>query len=218
MILMREASGGFEKSGDYDWDLRYIHEKEEAAARYGDSAVDHDLPLAEKLRRDGDRSRKQAPIFHKEDAKPNDPPPEEQISNPPRASEVSANEGEATAATIGTPVSKGPKYWAEGKLLKAEDDKPEMVQFNSPAGVPFTIGRAATNDLSIVGVPAVSVNHCSVRLQEDGDVVMLTDTSLNGTFINGTLVGKGNEAVVPNGAVITFIKNKPYPQLVLKIK
>ena len=30
--------------------------------------------------------------------------------------------------------------------------------------------------------------------------VILADTSLNGTFVNGTLVGKGNETTVPNGA------------------
>lgn len=30
--------------------------KAETVARYGQSAVDHDLPLADKLRRDGDRT------------------------------------------------------------------------------------------------------------------------------------------------------------------
>ena len=30
--------------------------------------------------------------------------------------------------------------------------------------------------------------------------MILADTSLNGTFVNGTLVGKGNETTVPNGA------------------
>ena len=227
LVIMREASNGFERMGDWDWDLRYIHEKEENAARYGDAAVDHDLPLADKLRRDGDRSRKQAPIFHKTgeqneaaNKQGNDAQPaaDSHSAAAARVSEASGNDGEPTAATVGTPVSKGPKFWAEGKLMKAEDDKPELVQFNSPIGTAFTIGRAATNDLSLPAVPAVSVSHCSLRLQDDGDAVVLTDSSLNGTFINGMLVGKGNEAIVPSGAVITFIKNKPYPQLVLKMK
>lgn len=226
MIVNRESAGGFERLGDWDWDSRYVHEKEENAARYGDAAVDHDLSLADKLRRDGDRSRKQAPIFHKpgdqaetankqgQDAQP---AADSRSGEGGRASDASGNEGEPTAATIGTPISRGPKYWAEGKLTKAEDEKPEVVQFNSPIGSAFTIGRAATNDLSL-GISAVSVAHCSLRLQDDGEAVVLADTSLNGTFINGTLVGKGNEAVIPNGAVITFIKNKSYPQLVLRMK
>ena len=225
MIINREASSGFDRMGDWDWDLRYIHEKEENAARYGDAAVDHELALADKLRRDGDRSRKQAPIFHKTGEQTEVPPKQGNDAQPAadshsaaaRVSEASGAEGEPTAATVGTPVSRGPKYWAEGKVMKAEDEKPEVVQFNSPIGAAFTIGRAANNDLSLA-VPAVSVSHCSLRLQDDGEAVVLADTSLNGTFINGTLVGKGNEAVIPNGAVITFIKNKSYPQLVLRMK
>ena len=78
--------------------------------------------------------------------------------------------------------------------------------------------------------------------------VILSDTSLNGTFVNGTLVGKGNEVTVPNGsladgkndhfsdffreeivtwktlpdgplsgAVLTFIKNRQYPQVTLQL-
>lgn len=33
-------------------------------ARYGEGAVDQELPLADKLRRDGERSRKAAPVFN----------------------------------------------------------------------------------------------------------------------------------------------------------
>ena len=38
--------------------------KAEAVARYGEGAVDQELPLADKLRRDGERSRKAAPVFN----------------------------------------------------------------------------------------------------------------------------------------------------------
>ncbi|CAJ1398903.1 unnamed protein product [Effrenium voratum] len=227
MILMREAGNGFDRGLDWDWDLRYSHEKEEAVARYGEGAVDHELPLADKLRRDGDRSRKVAPIFHT--AKTGGE--KENVGESPQAAgdisgsavqaaltEVSADNPETT---MGTPVSKGvglAKTWGEGRLIRTEEDKdkPELVVFSQPAGAPFPIGRGSSCELTLAGITGISVQHCSLRL-EDGEP-LLSDTSLNGTYVNGALVGKGNERVLPTGAVITFIKNKPYPQMVFIAK
>ncbi|CAJ1363073.1 unnamed protein product [Effrenium voratum] len=132
--------------------------------------------------------------------------------------EVSADNPETT---MGTPVSKGvglAKTWGEGRLIRTEEDKdkPELVVFSQPAGAPFPIGRGSSCELTLAGITGISVQHCSLRL-EDGEP-LLSDTSLNGTYVNGALVGKGNERVLPTGAVITFIKNKPYPQMVFIAK
>lgn len=234
MILMREAANGFDRAVDWDWEVRYVHEKAETVARYGQSAVDHDLPLADKLRRDGDRSRKAAPVFNTGAATKSMPPAEGLSPQGPghdshsaaahgggtEASENNPN-AETVAVTVGTPVSKGPKQWGEGKLLRQEDEKPELVALCNPVGTSFTIGRGNSCDLALNGLTGVSVSHCSLRVQEDEGAefpsVILADTSLNGTFVNGTLVGKGNETTVPNGAVLTFIKNKQYPQLTLQL-
>ena len=149
LIVMRESSSSFDRMGDWDWDLRYIHEKEENAARYGDAAVDHDLPLADKLRRDGDRSRKQAPIFHKTgdqaeaaNKQGNEAAPGQDSHSgaAARVSEASGNEGEPTAATVGTPVSKSAKVFAEGKLPRPDDDRADATSS------PIASGRGANND------------------------------------------------------------------------
>lgn len=43
------------------------------------------------------------------------------------------------------------------------------------------------------------MGHAVLQDGNDYPTVILSDTSLNGTFVNGTLVGKGNEVTVPNG-------------------
>eukprot|EP00913_Durusdinium_trenchii_P006746 g6342.t1 len=221
MILMREASQGFDRVTDWDWEIRYIHEKAEAVARYGEGAVDQELPLADKLRRDGDRSgrrstavsRKTAPVLNTGATKSRPAQPGDSHSINVGQADVPDSPGEharsdgsqhvETAATLGTPVSKGAKNWAEGKLLRQEDDRPELVAFCAPPGTPFVVGRGSSCDLALTGLAGMSV--------------LLNDTSLNGTFVNGTLVGKGNEVPVSNGAVVTFIKGKAYPQMTVQL-
>lgn len=225
MILMREASQGFDRVTDWDWEIRYIHEKAEAVARYGEGAVDQELPLADKLRRDGDRSRKTAPVLNTGATKSRPAQPGDSHSINVGQADVPDSPGEharsdgsqhvETAATLGTPVSKGAKNWAEGKLLRQEDDRPELVAFCAPPGTPFVVGRGSSCDLALTGLAGMSVSHCSFRVEDSGEV-LLNDTSLNGTFVNGTLVGKGNEVPVSNGAVVTFIKGKAYPQMTVQ--
>lgn len=232
MILMREAGNGFDRNVDWDWEVRYVHEKAETVARYGEGAVDQELPLADKLRRDGDRSRKSAPVFNTQAATKSQPPPDglspqanmdsHSAGHHVPGTDVSENAPNAeTLATVGTPVSKGVKIWGEGKLLRQEDDKGELLQLSNPVGTSFTIGRGNSCDVALTGLTGISVSHCSLRMQEeDGNdypTVILSDTSLNGTFVDGTLVGKGNEVTVPNGAVLTFIKGKQYPQVTLQL-
>ncbi|CAK9045135.1 Casein kinase I, partial [Durusdinium trenchii] len=233
MILMREASQGFDRVTDWDWEIRYIHEKAEAVARYGEGAVDQELPLADKLRRDGDRSgrRSTAVFFPKTEPQNGAGAQHWRHEVPASTADVPDSPGEharsdgsqhvETAATLGTPVSKGAKNWAEGKLLR------QAWRTGAPPGTPFVVGRGSSCDLALTGLAGMSVSHCSFRVEEtlatsdvvrgDSGEVLLNDTSLNGTFVNGTLVGKGNEVPVSNGAVVTFIKGKAYPQMTVQL-
>ena len=43
------------------------------------------------------------------------------------------------------------------------------------------------------------VEKSRLSLSQDSGDVILSDTSLNGTYVNGTLVGKGNELTLSSG-------------------
>ena len=60
------------------WSSIFDLRKAEAVARYGEGAVDQELPLADKLRRDGERSRKAAPVFNTAKGQPKEEPKEKE--------------------------------------------------------------------------------------------------------------------------------------------
>ena len=63
-------------------------------------------------------------------------------------------------------------------------------------GDTISIGRKATNNL-VVNDQALSGNHCVIYKQEDK--VMLKDLSTNGTYLNNTKIGQGNEVELQHG-------------------
>lgn len=74
-------------------------------------------------------------------------------------------------------------------------------------GERFTVGRAETNDL-IGDQPQLSGLHCSLCPGEDKEKpCLLTDTSSNGTFVDGAKVHKASR-VVPWGSRVEVVKGK----------
>eukprot|EP00931_Biecheleriopsis_adriatica_P060770 TRINITY_DN36507_c0_g1_i1.p1 TRINITY_DN36507_c0_g1~~TRINITY_DN36507_c0_g1_i1.p1 ORF type:complete len:519 (+),score=117.90 TRINITY_DN36507_c0_g1_i1:55-1611(+) len=227
----------FDRNLDWDWDVRYRLEKEQTAAKFGELAVETDLALAEKLRRDGPKSKKGIPVFHKDGDKQNaEAKAEKEESNAENVEVEQGSHGaagasqqsdhhsfdKAEAATDAGKTATKPKAWAQGMLIRAEGEKPEAIPFTQAVGTSFTIGRATGCDLQLAGMGQISTTHCALRLrllEGPGGLpdVALTDNSLNGTFVNGVQVGKGNEVIVTNGCIITFAKGRDYPQLAMRL-
>lgn len=71
-------------------------------------------------------------------------------------------------------------------------------------GVPVIIGRGDNANIRISGVGAenVSGNHCTIRFNRERDCYEVTDTSSNGTLVNGNRLTKGVTVSLPCGAEI----------------
>lgn len=57
----------------------------------------------------------------------------------------------------------------------------------------------------------LSSRHCNIRKEEKEPglfVIILQDTSTNGTFVGGEKVGKGNEVELTNGAEIFLLREQ----------
>ncbi|OWB79602.1 kinase activity protein [[Candida] boidinii] len=71
------------------------------------------------------------------------------------------------------------------------------------------IGRSKKCDIVLKSLD-ISTVHCEIgasRIENNGvfmDVIFLKDSSSNGTFINGQLVGKGNSCLVRSGDKVSF--------------
>jgi hypothetical protein len=84
--------------------------------------------------------------------------------------------------------------------LVFDDARPALLL----RGKSFAVGRAETNDL--VGEQLqLSGSHCTLR--PEGSRIMLTDTSSNGTFVNGEKVHRTSREV-PFGARVEVVKGK----------
>ncbi|KAI8850101.1 hypothetical protein BC829DRAFT_489038 [Chytridium lagenaria] len=98
-------------------------------------------------------------------------------------------------------VSPTPRnHWAslriKDQMFLASDDKDS-----------FVIGRAKDCDLCVLDM-RVSLRHCQL-LKKDGNVI-LEDLSMNGTLVNGTAVGKGNNVELKTGDTIALKKDLQY--------
>ncbi|GBG59520.1 hypothetical protein CBR_g38543 [Chara braunii] len=91
-----------------------------------------------------------------------------------------------------------------------EDMRPwgRLVAINNPfgnimlKGGETTIGRAdAGNDFSI------SKHHCRLLKDLHTDVVHIEDLSKNGTYVNGSLIGKGSRAVLHPGDEVCLVSS-----------
>lgn len=250
--MMRESKQPFNRSKDWDWDIKYQLDKEEQAAKFGETAVEKNLSLSDKLRRDAwNKRRTAAPNFHKADANDankgdarsvheigsagaaevgngsvahdfSEGPTEDGIAILPKKPDQKKAELETPPPNDAPVVVDTSKAWATGSLTRNPGEKSEMVVFSCPLGEAFSIGRGSKCSLSLEGVPLVSTNHCSLQLESEvatGSLpkVILTDGSLNGTFVDGDLLGKGNQATIANGSLITFAKGRDYPQIVMRL-
>lgn len=239
--MMRESKQPFDRNKDWDWDIKYQLDKEEQAAKFGETAVEKNLSLADRLRRDAwNKRRTAAPNFHKADANKRD-----EGSAGRGSAGAAASGGNASAANV---FSEGPtedgiaivpkesevmtppandvqssaKAWATGSLTREPGEKPETIIFSSPRGEAFIIGRGAKSEFQLEGVPLISTIHCSFQLESDvgaGSIpkVVLKDESLNGTLVDGNLLGKGNQTTIANGSLITFAKGRDFPQIVMRL-
>ncbi|PPQ83126.1 hypothetical protein CVT24_002468 [Panaeolus cyanescens] len=78
----------------------------------------------------------------------------------------------------------------------------------------YTIGRNTANQVVLPG-PKVSNNHCVISwdgVEGPGSTIAVQDSSSNGTFINGTRIGKGLTKLLREGNEIAF--GTAVPQLV----
>lgn len=66
------------------------------------------------------------------------------------------------------------------------------------------IGRSRSVDYRIQH-PQISGSQCTIEWNSLATEALLTDTSSNGTFVNGILVGRDNQVTLPSGACITFL-------------
>ena len=77
---------------------------------------------------------------------------------------------------------------------------PELARILQPAGP----HRAWLHPLAYPG--QVSGLQCTLRLEESpGQRVLVTDSSTNGTFVNGEEVARGETRELPIGAVMTIL-------------
>lgn len=81
----------------------------------------------------------------------------------------------------------------------------------------YTVGRSPNADINVTEhtfgdlkcLTSISRLQCELRKEVDpkGIQIFLKDTSNNGTWVNGKLVGKGNSRLIFHGDSISFWKN-----------
>ena len=97
-------------------------------------------------------------------------------------------------------------------------DKPELEDIRlTRSKESYTVGRHQDNDIALNlnkfqdrdFLSNISRKHLRIRLVEDrtGIFVYVDDFSSNGTYINGTLIGKGNTRAVNHGDDISIKKS-----------
>lgn len=101
------------------------------------------------------------------------------------------------------------KYASIAKLFSVKDGQSHILLPRKPAGV--TVGRSSSCDISIPGRD-ISSKHCqfSLSINNRQEYLLLTDTSSNGTSLNGEVLGKGNTAILRSGDRIQFAKSSTY--------
>ena len=74
----------------------------------------------------------------------------------------------------------------------------------------FTIGRKVSNDLQIKN-PKLSARHCRITREKERDNTYsyyVEDVSTNGTFHNGSKIGKENRMVLADGDEIVLLSKQ----------
>lgn len=101
------------------------------------------------------------------------------------------------------------KYEPIAKLFSVKSDQPHLLIPKIPRGI--LVGRSSTCDIKIAGGD-VSSKHCQFTISNTGgkEYLLLTDTSTNGTSVNGEALGKGISALLRSGDKISFAKTNTY--------
>lgn len=97
----------------------------------------------------------------------------------------------------------GPRTSAAGSksvCVNSADGRSYRVELK-PEGAPAYIGRAAGNAVRMDD-PSVSRLHCSLSLRSSGRVVIADLGSVNGTYVNGQLLGLDEARLLNTGDVI----------------
>ncbi|OBA19322.1 Pkinase-domain-containing protein [Metschnikowia bicuspidata var. bicuspidata NRRL YB-4993] len=101
------------------------------------------------------------------------------------------------------------KYEPVAKLFSVKPDQPHLLIPKIPRGI--VVGRSSSCDIKITGGD-VSSKHCQFSLSSTNgqEFLLVTDTSTNGTFVNGELLGKGISALLRSGDKISFARSSTY--------
>ncbi len=96
-----------------------------------------------------------------------------------------------------------PDVWGQAYFNGTGSDHPH-VDFTTDE---IIFGRKANSHVRLMH-PGTSSKHCVLRRMGGvGDsILMLTDTSTNGTFVNGTRIGNGQQLEIKNGQEIILIR------------
>ncbi|OBZ65027.1 Serine/threonine-protein kinase cds1 [Grifola frondosa] len=89
-------------------------------------------------------------------------------------------------------------------LLTPLDTRLDQQKFKA-SNATYTVGRELGNDLQLSG-NHISKFHCIICWdgQDSNSKITVIDLSMNGTYINGRLVGKHKRALLQHGDVIVF--------------
>ncbi|EOD06145.1 hypothetical protein EMIHUDRAFT_219480 [Emiliania huxleyi CCMP1516] len=103
--------------------------------------------------------------------------------------------------------------WGALEIVDEADATPRVVELRGASAI--VVGRTHQANV-VIPVPFVSSAHCTLHCvgAESGTElprVRLVDTSSNGTFINGKLIGKNGEVDVAEGDTLTFSRAQRYP-------
>lgn len=100
------------------------------------------------------------------------------------------------------------KYLSIAKLFNVKDGQHILLP-RKPAGI--TVGRSSSCDVKLSGSD-ISSKHCqfSLSINNRKEYLLLTDTSLNGTTVNGETLGKGTTILLRSGDRIDFAGSCKY--------
>lgn len=90
-----------------------------------------------------------------------------------------------------------------GKLVSLFPEHAGDLELCQPV---FLLGRSKSCDASFRSNRVLSSKHCTVTFDASSGEATVADTSSNGVFVNGALVGKGSSVVLKEGDTLVLVK------------
>eukprot|EP00037_Helgoeca_nana_P004237 m.44007 g.44007 ORF g.44007 m.44007 type:complete len:407 (-) comp14881_c0_seq2:935-2155(-) len=81
---------------------------------------------------------------------------------------------------------------------------PPLAAFRVTTAAAVVVGRGADVQVQIAD-RRISSKHCTIEMSDDHQGVRVTDTSANGTFVNGSRIDKGTAVLLPPSAVLALV-------------